>query len=177
MTQGTLPPRQGLYDPRNEHDNCGVGFIADIKGRKSHKIVQQGLEILRNLTHRGAVGADPLAGDGAGILMQMPDTFLRNVCEPISVTLPDEGEYGVAMVFMPREAGSEEACKKLFDQFVAAEGQVLLGWRDVPVDNEGLGYSVKPTEPAMRQAFIGRGADISDQDAFERKLYIIRKQV
>jgi glutamate synthase (NADPH/NADH) large chain len=177
MTPGTLPPRQGLYDPRNEHDNCGVGFIADIKGRKSHKIVQQGLEILRNLTHRGAVGADPLAGDGAGILMQTPDKFLRSVCKDISIDLPEEGSYGVAMVFIPRQEAANAESEKIFTRFIEAEGQILLGWRDVPVDNEGLGYSVIPTEPVIRQAFIGRGSNCADQDAFERKLYVIRKQV
>ena len=177
MTQGTLPPRQGLYDPRNEHDNCGVGFIADIQGRKSHKIIQQGLEILRNLTHRGAVGADPLAGDGAGILMQIPDGFLREICEDSSISLPAEGEYGVAMVFMPRDQAASDAAEKAFQQYVAAEGQTLLGWRDVPVDNEGLGYSVIPTEPVVRQLFIARGDNCADQDDFERKLYVIRKQV
>jgi len=177
MHQGTLPPRQGLYDPRNEHDNCGVGFIADIEGRKSHRIIEQGLEILRNLTHRGAVGADPRAGDGAGILMQMPDAFLRAAGGALSIHLPAAGEYGVAMVFLPRKTKTREHCEKTLEELVAGEGQQVLGWRDVPVDNSGLGYSVIPTEPLVRQLFIGRGANCADQDTFERKLFVIRKQV
>ncbi len=177
MYQGSLPPRQGLYDPKNEHDSCGVGFVADIKGRKSHRIIEQGLEILRNLTHRGAVGADKLAGDGAGILMQLPDTFLRNTCTEINITLPDEGSYGVAMVFLPPHKETAASCVETLEAFVLQEGQELLGWRDVPVDNTGLGHTVLPTEPSIRQLFIGKGDNCKDQNAFERKLFVIRKQV
>jgi glutamate synthase (NADPH/NADH) large chain len=177
MYQGTLPPQQGLYDPRHEHDNCGVGFVADIKGRKSHRIVEQGLEILRNLTHRGAVGADPRAGDGAGILMQLPDEFLRAVCQENALSLPAAGDYGVAMIFLPRVEESARQCIATVEKFIAGEGQQLLGWRDVPVDNADLGYSVIPTEPVVRQAFIARGDNCPDQDSFERKLYVIRKQI
>ncbi|HEC27569.1 MAG TPA: glutamate synthase large subunit, partial [Gammaproteobacteria bacterium] len=166
-----------LYDPKNEHDSCGVGFVADIKGRKSHLIIEQGLEILRNLTHRGAVGADKFAGDGAGILMQLPDSFLRSACAEINITLPDESNYGVAMVFLPPHQATAASCIKTIESFVQQEGQVLLGWRDVPVDNAGLGHTVLPTEPGIRQLFVGKGSNCKDQNAFERKLFIIRKQI
>ncbi len=174
MTTGALPAKQGLYDPKNEHDACGVGFIADIKGVKSHKIVLQGLEILKNLTHRGAVGADPLAGDGAGLLMQIPDEFLR---AEAGFELPPAGEYGVGMIFLPQNDSSRKQCEEKVAYYIAAEGQKFLGWRDVPVDNESLGESVKDSEPVIRQIFIGRGSSCSDQDAFERKLFVIRKQI
>ncbi len=171
-----LPPAaQGLYDPRNEHDACGVGFVAHIKGERSHAIVQQGLQILKNLTHRGAVGADPLAGDGAGILIQIPDAFLREEMAAQGVKLPPPGSYGVGMVFLPKEPASRIACEVAIERAIRAEGQVLLGWRDVPVDNAGLGESVKRIEPVVRQVFIGRGPDVTVTDALERKLYVIRK--
>ncbi|HZN23826.1 MAG TPA: hypothetical protein VFB75_06350, partial [Burkholderiales bacterium] len=146
-----LPERQGLYDPANEHDACGVGFVANIKGRKSHSIVQQGLQILRNLTHRGAVGADPLAGDGAGILIQLPDAFFRETMAAQGVRLPPQGQYGVGMVFLPKEPASRLACEYEIERAIKDEGQVLLGWRDVPVDDTGLGISVKKIEPIIRQ--------------------------
>ncbi|MGA0960993.1 MAG: glutamate synthase large subunit [Sedimenticolaceae bacterium] len=171
---GALPPKQGLYDPANEHDACGVGFVAHIKGEKSHAIVQHGLTILERLHHRGAVGADPRAGDGAGLLLQMPDAFFR---KSVSFELPTEGEYAVGMVFLPQADKSRAAAEKTIEDFVAAEGQTLLGWRDVPVDNSGLGYSVLPTEPVIRQVFIQRGSNCADQNAFERKLFVIRKQI
>ena len=177
MNQGTLPIRQGLYDPRNEHDACGVGFIVHIKGSKSHAIVKQGLDLLRNLTHRGAVGADPYAGDGAGILIQMPDAFLRQQCRKQGLILPKEGDYAVGMVFLPRDATSRASCEALFTEIIAQEKAILLGWRDVPVDNQELGETAKQVEPFIRQVFIGRGADCFDQDAFERKLFVIRKQI
>jgi glutamate synthase (NADPH/NADH) large chain len=171
-----LPPRQGLYDPRNEHDACGVGFVANIRGEKSHHLVEQGLKILENLTHRGAVGADPLAGDGAGILIQMPDAFLRARTAELGISLPPPGHYGVGMVFLPRDAGDRGQVEALFQQMAAEEGQVVLGWRDVPVDNRGLGESVKLVEPMVRQVFVQRAATLADQDAFERKLFVIRKR-
>jgi len=176
MSHNALPGKQGLYDPRNEHDACGVGFIAHIKDRKSHGIVRQGLELLKNLTHRGAVGADPLAGDGAGILIQIPDAFLREQAAGLGIALPPVGEYGVGKVFLPRDGGLRARCEGMLEEFVRAEGQSVLGWRDVPVDNTGLGESVKLVEPSIRQVFIGRGANCRDQDAFERKLFVIRKQ-
>ena len=177
MSQSTLPARQGLYDPRHEHDACGVGFIVHIKGHKSHAIVNQGLDLLTNLTHRGAVGADPYAGDGAGILIQMPDAFLRAECEKQGLSLPTEGDYAVGMVFLPRDASDRTRCETLFAEIIAQEKALLLGWRDVPVDNHDLGESAKLVEPFIRQIFIRRGVDCPDQDAFERKLFVIRKQV
>ncbi|OQX48034.1 MAG: glutamate synthase large subunit, partial [Candidatus Sedimenticola endophacoides] len=174
MGQGALPAKQGLYDPRNEHDACGVGFVADIKGRKSHKIVEQGLEILERLVHRGAVGADPRAGDGAGILIQLPDAFFRAV---VDFDLPAAGAYAVGHLFLPRDDAARAEAQSVVERFITGEGQQLIGWRDVPVDNSGLGYSVKPTEPVNRQVFVGCGAGCSSQDAFERKLFVIRKQI
>ncbi|MDB5904871.1 MAG: gls1 [Betaproteobacteria bacterium] len=175
MNGSGLPLPQGLYDPANEHDACGVGFVANIKGRKSHAIIQQGLQILRNLTHRGAVGADPLAGDGAGILLQIPDTFFREEMAAQSVRLPPLGQYGVGMVFLPKEPASRLACEYEIERAIKDEGQVCLGWRDVPCDSSSLGESVKRIEPVIRQVFIGRGKGVTVTDALERKLYIIRK--
>ena len=165
-----------MYDPANEHDACGLGFIAHIKGQKSHAIVSQGLQILKNLTHRGATGADPLQGDGAGILVQMPDAFLRRACGRQGLTLPAVGQYGVGMVFLPKEPASRMACEQEIERAVASERQVLLGWRDVPTDNTGLSERTKEVEPIIRQVFIGRGSTDMDADALERKLYIIRKK-
>ena len=175
MSNSSLPVQQGLYDPRQERDACGVGFVAHIKGHKSHEMVSQGLQILTNLTHRGAVGADPLAGDGAGILLQIPDAFMRSKCAAAGISLPEVGAYGVGMVFLPRDAAARATCEKLVAEKIATEGQTLLGWRDVPVDSSILGESVKLVEPCVRQVFIGRGANCADQDAFERKLFVIRK--
>ncbi|APR86174.1 Glutamate synthase [NADPH] large chain [Minicystis rosea] len=176
MNHPALPPRQGLYDPRHEHDACGLGFIAHIKDKKSHEVVTQGLKILKNLTHRGATGADPLQGDGAGILIQIPHVFLKRECAGIGIELPDVGEYGVGMMFLPRDPGARAACEREIERAVIAEGQEMLGWRDVPVDNHGLGEGVKASEPVIRQVFVGRGLSTPDVDAFERKLYVIRKR-
>jgi glutamate synthase (NADPH/NADH) large chain len=170
-----LPCEQSLYHPDRERDACGVGFVANIKGAKSHAIVEHGLLILKNLTHRGAVGADPLAGDGAGILLQIPDRFVREEMGKQGVRLPPPGEYGVGMVFLPQEPASRLACEYEIERAIKEEGQVLLGWRDVPRDNSGLGESVKQIEPVIRQVFIGRGTGVTVTDALERKLYIIRK--
>ena len=174
MSQMGLPKKQGLYDPRNEHDACGVGFVCDIKNRKSHDIVSQGLEILTNLTHRGAVGADPKAGDGAGILLQMPHEFLVEVTE---FDIPEPGHYAVGSLFLPQDTELREFIEETIARFVASENQTLLGWRDVPVDNSCLGYSVLPSEPVMKQVFIGRSDACKEQDDFERKLFVIRKQI
>ena len=172
-----VPDRQGLYDPANEHDACGVGFVAHFKGQKSHSIVEQGLLILKNLDHRGAVGADPLQGDGAGILIQIPDQFYREEMAKQGVTLPPLGEYGVGMVFLPQEAASRHACVEEIERSVTAEGQVMLGWRDVPVKADmPMSPTVKATEPVIRQVFVGRGPDVFVTDALERKLYIIRRR-
>ncbi|MBN9115163.1 MAG: glutamate synthase subunit alpha, partial [Pandoraea sp.] len=170
------PDAQGMYDPANEHDACGVGFVAHIKGVKSHAIVEQGLKILENLDHRGAVGADPLMGDGAGILLQIPDQFYREEMARQGVTLPPAGEYGVGMIFLPKEHASRLACEQELERTVKAEGQVVLGWRDVAIDRDmPMSPNVKATEPVIRQIFIGRGQDIMVTDALERKLYVIRK--
>ncbi|WP_068809450.1 glutamate synthase large subunit [Thauera phenolivorans] len=172
-----LPQKQGLYDPANEHDACGVGFIAHIKGEKRHQIILQGLEILKNLDHRGAVGADPLQGDGAGILIQIPDQLYREEMAKQGVELPVPGEYGVGMVFMPQEAASRLACEEEIERAVRAEGQVVLGWRDVPVNRDmPMSPAVRATEPVIRQIFIGRGSDIMVTEALERKLYVVRRR-
>jgi glutamate synthase (NADPH) large chain len=168
--------RLGLYDPTREKDACGVGFVAHIKGHKAHAIVRQGLKILENLDHRGAVGADKLMGDGAGILIQIPDEFYRAEMAAQGVSLPPPGEYGVGMIFLPKEHASRLACEQELERAVRAEGQVLLGWRDVPVDREmPMSPTVRDKEPVIRQVFIGRGQDIIVPDALERKLYVIRK--
>src|SRR5690554_3709594 len=175
-TVGGLPPPQGLYHPENEHDACGVGFVAHIKGRKSHAIIEQGLKILENLDHRGAVGADELMGDGAGILIQIPDQLYREEMAAQGVELPPPDEYGVAMVFLPKETASRLACEQELERAVRDEGQVVLGWRDVPVDTDmPMSPTVRACAPIIRQLFIGRGPDIMVPDALERKLYVIRK--
>jgi glutamate synthase (NADPH/NADH) large chain len=171
-----MPEAQGLYNPSNEHDACGVGFVAHIKGARSHAIIQQGLQILINLDHRGATGADELFGDGAGILIQIPDDLYRTELAARGITLPPRGEYGVGMVFLPKEHASRLACEQELERTVLAEGQRVIGWRDVPVDH-GMEMSplVRESEPVIRQLFIGRGRDVMVPDALERKLYIIRK--
>ena len=166
----------GMYRPDLEHDACGVGFVAHIKGKKSHKIIEQGLQILLNLDHRGAVGADALMGDGAGLLAQIPDQFFREEMALQGVTLPPAGEYGVGMVFLPKEHASRLACMQVLERAVRGEGQVLLGWRDVPVDTSmPMSPAVRAKEPVIRQVFVGRGPDVMVTDALERKLYVIRK--
>jgi glutamate synthase (NADPH/NADH) large chain len=176
LSSARAPEAHGLYDPANEHDACGVGFVAHIKGKKSHRIIEQGLQILCNLDHRGAVGADALMGDGAGILTQIPDQFFREEMARQGVTLPPAGEYGVGMVFLPKEHASRLACEQALERAVRAERQVLLGWRDVPIDLAmAMSPTVKAKEPVIRQIFIGRGPDVMVTDALERKLYVIRK--
>jgi glutamate synthase (NADPH/NADH) large chain len=171
------PPKQGLYDPRHEHDACGVGFVAHIKGRKSHDIVEKGLTILNCLTHRGATGADPLHGDGAGVLLQIPDAFFREEMGRGGVKLPKAGAYGVGMVFLPRHPAARDACVREVERAILNEGQQLLGWREVPVDDSSLGQTARDTMPVIRQVFVGAGRGQLDRDAFERKLYIIRKSL
>ena len=170
------PPPQGLYDPRNERDACGVGFVAHIKGAKSHAIVSQALEILANLDHRGAVGADPLLGDGAGILLQIPDPLFRKWAAAEGKDLPQPGDYAVAMCFLPQHEQARELIVGQFEKFIAKEGQILVGWRDVPTDSTGLGKAVIESMPMIRQCVVARGPNTPDQDAFERKLITIRKQ-
>ncbi len=164
----------GLYDPRFEHDSCGVGFIANLRDQKSHEIVTKGIELLVNMEHRGAVGSEKNSGDGAGILTQIPHLFLRDACADLGITLPSQGEYGVGMVFMPPVAEPEEY-QRIFDQCAKENGQEILGWRPVPIQNEDLGESVIVVEPTIYQVFIQRSKEVVDQDAFERKLYVIRK--
>jgi len=175
VNQSLRPGPSGLYDPANEHDACGVGFVAHIKGKKSHSIVEQGLTVLRNLTHRGAVGWDPKLSDGAGLLIQIPDKFLREMMAKQGLKLPPAGQYGVGMVFLPRDPASRFACEYEIERAIKDEGQVLLGWRDVPVDNSDVAEPAKRIEPVIRQVFIGRGKRVTVTDALERKLYIIRK--
>ena len=170
------PGRQGLYDPSFEHDACGVGFLANIKGRKSHAIVKSALEILVNLDHRGATGAEANTGDGAGILLQIPHRFLKLAAADAGIALPEEGQYGVGMFYLPQDAAERRACETLVEQLVAEEGQILLGWRDLPTDNSSLGETARASEPFMRQLFVGRNPQLPDDLAFERKLYVIRKR-
>ncbi len=174
-----LPAASGLYDPKNEHDACGVGFIAHMKNEKSHSIIEKGLQILENLTHRGAVGADPLMGDGAGMLVQMPHKFFEAEMAGEGVELPQPGHYGVAHVFMPQDEAARARIETIFDEVVHEEGQTILGWRNVPVENSSLSKApeIAATEPVHRQVFISRSAAIASDDDFERKLFIIRKVV
>ena len=176
MTRYGLPAKQGLYDPQFEHDACGVGFIVQMKGKTSHTIVQQALTILANLEHRGACGAETNTGDGAGILMQVPHRFFQKVATELNIALPDAGQYGVAMIYSSPDRASREAGRREFEKIVAEEGQTVLGWRDVPTNNSTLGETAKSSEPFMQQAIISRSADLVDDLAFERKLYIIRKR-
>ena len=172
-----MPEAQGLYDPKHEKDSCGVGLIARLNNEPSHDIVRDGLQILHNLDHRGAVGADPLVGDGCGILIQIPDRFLREECALLGFELPTLGHYGVGHLFMPRETLARETVENIFADIVHNEGLKLLGWRDVPVNNSELGARVKASEPVHRHVFIGFGKKILDPDTFERTLFIIRKSV
>ena len=167
------PQRQGLYDPRAEHDACGVGFVVHIKGHRSHDIVRQALQVLINLEHRGACGCEANTGDGAGILVQMPDRLLRKV---VSFELPPAGAYGAGLVFLPKDRRAREVVQQLFTRIVEEEGQRLLGWRDVPHDNGLIGNSAKATQPVFKQVFIGAAEGLRGP-AFERKLYLIRKRI
>src|SRR5689334_13414989 len=171
------PPAEGLYDPSLEKDSCGVGFIANIKGKKSHQIVADALSILCNLEHRGAVGADPRFGDGAGILVQIPHRFFKRKAAEIGFQLPDPGEYAIGALFMPRDTAWRNVIKSIIADQIRSEGLMLLGWRDVPTDNSSLGETVKPTEPFHMQVFIARGDRIKDEEEFERRLYILRKTI
>jgi glutamate synthase (NADPH/NADH) large chain len=172
-----LPAAHGLYDPALGKGSCGVGFIADIKGRKSHKIVDDALSILCNLEHRGAVGADPRAGDGAGILVQIPHPFFAREAERLGFRLPEPGEYAVGALFMPRDPDWRQVIRDIYGEKIKRAGMTLLGWRDVPTDNSTLGESVKPTEPVHQQVFIGRGKKIRDESELERRLYVLRKTI
>ena len=172
-----VPARQGLYDPALDKDSCGVGFIANIKGRKSHKIVADAIQILCNLEHRGAVGADPRMGDGAGILVQMPHAFFARKAKELGFKLPAPGQYAVGHLFLPRDKEWRDTIRKIYEDMAKQEGLKVLGWRDVPTDNSTLGESVKPTEPVHMQVFVGQTRPSVDEDHFERRLYIMRKAI
>ncbi len=175
MVQTAYPPKQGLYDPWYEHDACGIGFVVDLKGRKSHEILEKGLQILLNLEHRGACGCESNTGDGAGILIQMPHTFMAEECEKLRVHLPGPGWYATGMLFLPTDVEERSVCRETVERVVQEEGQQVLGWRTVPTDNFTLGTTAKNSEPIIRQIFLGRGPEVADDAAFERKLYVIRK--
>ncbi|MEX0927950.1 MAG: glutamate synthase large subunit, partial [Balneolales bacterium] len=176
MVKKNIPCNRGLYDPKHEHDACGIGFVANIKGKPSAKIIQQALTVLTNLSHRGATGSEPNSGDGAGILIQIPHKFLKRSCEGINIDLPEPGSYGVGMIFLPGKGEDRQPCEKIVEQIVAEEGQEVIGWRTVPTDNMLLGNSAKSEEPFVRQIFIGRNRDLQTELDFERKLYVIRRR-
>ncbi|MBI2432790.1 MAG: glutamate synthase large subunit [Candidatus Hydrogenedentes bacterium] len=169
-------PREGLYDPNYEHDACGIGFVVNINARASHDLICQGKRILVNLTHRGACGCDTETGDGCGILLQLPHEFFQSEAEKLGFELPAPGAYGVGMMFLPRDEESRRECMSVMNCVIEEEGQKLLGWRHVPVNSEAIGWLARESEPVIKQVFIQRSPDL-DVDAFERKLYVIRKQV
>ncbi len=171
-----LPEKQGLYDPQFEHDACGIGFVANIKGKQSHDIIEQALTVLSNMEHRGAQGSEVNTGDGAGILIQIPDEFFRAAVKEIGFTLPPAGDYGVGMAFLPRTESARSLCATRFEEIVREEGQEVLGWRDVPTDNSSLGETAKSVEPVIRQVFIRKSESLADVQSFERKLFVIRKR-
>ena len=173
-----LPPSaRGLYDPRHEHDACGVGFVVHAKGQRSHAIVRHALRVLMNLEHRGACGCEANTGDGAGILIQMPDRFFRKEAARLRMPLPAEGSYGAGLVFLPKDADARARVTTTIERVVGEEGQQLLGWRDVPTNDSALGPRAVAAEPIFKQLFVGRADAVSDRDAFERKLYVIRKRI
>src|SRR5208337_2803239 len=170
-----LPVEQGLYDPRNEHDACGIGFVVNIQGAKSHDIVAKGLQILINLAHRGASGCDPETGDGAGILIQIPHKFFERECAALGFKLPPAGEYGVGMVFLPVEPPHRLLAEGILERIAREEGLTVLGWRDTPVEADAIGRVARASQPYIEQIFI-RGASGMSQDELERKLYVVRKR-
>ena len=170
-----LPAAKGLYDPSYEHDACGVGLVVNMHGQKSHSIVRQGLEVLENLTHRGACGCDPLTGDGAGILVQTPHEFFSSVAPQAGIRLPAPGDWAVGNVFLPPSIEERESAESFFEKLCREEGMEFLGWRNVPVDNSSIGSTARDVEPVVRQAFIARGKKTS-RDVFEWKLFILRKR-
>src|SRR6202042_822847 len=170
-----LPKPQGLYDPRNEHDACGMGFVANIKGQKSHDIIEKGIQVLINLTHRGACGCDPETGDGAGILIQIPHRFFARECGQLGFDLPAPGEYGVGMTFLPVEKHQRLQCEGVVEPILREEGLTLLGWPDTPVYASAIGRVARASQPYIQQIFV-KCATGMDEDAFERKLYVVRKR-
>jgi len=171
-----LPPKQGLYDPWYEHDACGIGFVANIKGKKSNDIVHKALTVLLNLDHRGARGSELNTGDGAGILMQIPHAFFARKCAGKGIHLPPAGDYAAGMLFLPTDPALREKCEQMLEKIVREEGQTPLGWRTVPVDNHMLGETARRSQPYIRQVFIGKNPGLKDTMSFERKLYVIRKR-
>ncbi|MED1700850.1 glutamate synthase subunit alpha, partial [Brevibacillus agri] len=177
MTRTGMPAKQGLYDPMFEHDACGIGFIANLKAKATHDMVKNGLKILCQLEHRGGQGSDPETGDGAGILTQIPHAFFKKACQELNIQLPAPGKYGVGMLFLPMEESLRNEYEAKLAAIIEAEGQKLLGWRTVPVDATKIGKTAAASQPFIRQVFIGASAHVADQMAFERKLYVIRKQM
>ncbi len=170
-----LPAAQGLYDPANERDACGIGFVANIKGQKSHDIILKGIQVLINLTHRGACGCDPATGDGAGVLIQIPHKFFTRECTTLGFTLPEPGEYGVGMVFLPVEKQERLQCEGILERIAREEGLTVLGWRDTPIDGSAIGRVARNSQPYIEQVFIRRGPETTE-DQLERKLYVVRKR-
>ena len=171
-----LPPAQGLYDPRHEHDNCGMGFVASMRGEKSHGMIDMGIEVLIRLTHRGASGCDPETGDGAGILIQIPHEFFARESSLLGFTLPEPGSYAVGMVFFPVGKHQRLQCEGIVERIVREEGLSVLGWRDTPCDGDAIGREARATQPYIQQVFLGR-PNVWDEDHFERKLYVTRKRI
>ena len=172
---GGLPAAQGLYDPRNEHDACGIGFVASVRGQKSHDIIVKGIQVLINLTHRGACGCDPETGDGAGVLIQIPHRFFTRECAQLGFTLPPAGEYGVGMTFLPVEPHARRQCEGIVERIVREEGLTVLGWRDTPIDGAAIGRVARVSQPYIQQVFVGRAKGMNE-DQLERKLYLVRKR-
>src|SRR5262245_4752238 len=171
------PRKQGLYDPRFEHESCGLGFVVDVKGRRSRTIVDQALQVLVNMEHRGACGCDPNTGDGAGILLQLPHSFFERETDRLEFSLPQPGHYAVGMVFLPTNSEARRECERMFERITRQEGQTVLGWRTVPFFEIGIGHSALESRPVIRQIFIGCAEDIADEQSFGRKLCVIRKRV
>src|SRR5580658_5237585 len=169
------PGRQGLYDPLHEHDACGMGFVVNLNGERTHEIVRKGIEILINLTHRGACGCDPETGDGAGILIQIPHEFFARECSALGFSLPPQGLYGVGMMFLPVEPKQRLICEGIVETVAREEGLTVLGWRDTPVRGDSIGRQARATQPYIEQLFV-RGAAKLDQDELERKLYVMRRR-
>ncbi|HEX8341472.1 MAG TPA: hypothetical protein VF624_11240, partial [Tepidisphaeraceae bacterium] len=171
-----LPPAQGLYLPEFEKDACGVGFVAHLKGKATHKLVQQGLEILENMEHRGACGCEYNSGDGAGILTSTPDKFFRRVCAKLGFKLPKAGEYAVGMCFLPQDLVARQICEDKIEELITEFGMKLIGWRDVPVNRDAIGETPKSCEPRIRQCFVGMGEGFYNREDFNRRLYLVRQR-
>jgi len=170
------PPAQGLYDPRNEHDACGVGFLCHLKGQASNRIVQQALQMLENMDHRGACGCEQNSGDGAGIMVRMPDAFFRRKCAAIGFSLPPLGQYGAGNVFLPQDVVLRAECERIIAKVVRDNGMTLLGWRDVPTNNRSIGPTPLRSEPKMKQLFVGMGETFYNRKDFDRRLYLVRQR-